>query len=104
MLIEDFVHADSQTPELMDLVKELYQNVANKWKTIGILLGIEKGSLDKIKTDNAGNSGDCLQEMLDTWLKKVDPKPSWSAMTDVLKRLGEESLAEHIRKRYCNTC
>jgi hypothetical protein len=69
------------------------------------MLHIEEGQLNKVKSDNAG-SGDCLLEMLNIWLKKVDPKPSWSSMAEVVEVLGEQSLAEHIRKTYCysNTC
>jgi hypothetical protein len=74
--------------------------VAGKWEVIGIMLDIDDGELSKVKSDNAGNSGNCLQEMLKIWVKKVDPKPSWSSMADALEVLGEESLAEHIRKTY----
>ena len=64
------------------------------------MLDIEEGSLNRIKSDNAGNSGSCLREMLKFWLKKVTPKPTWSSMADALEVLGEESLAEHVRKNY----
>ena len=67
------------------------------------MLDIDDGELNKVKSDNASNSGNCLQEMLKIWVKKVDPKPSWSSMADVLEDLGEESLAEYIRKTYCST-
>ena len=76
--------------------------MADKWEDIGILLDIEEGQLNKVKSDNdAGNGGDCLREMLKIWLKKIDPKPSWSSMAKALKVLGEQSLAERIRKTYC---
>ena len=77
--------------------------MAGKWEVIGIMLDIDDGELSKVKSDNVGNSGNCLQEMLKIWVKKVDPKPSWSSMADTLDDVGEESLAEHIRKTYCST-
>ena len=96
----DFACTDSQVPELKDLVKELYAKVADKWEEIGILLEIEEGQLNKVKVDNAGNSGGCLREMFKIWRKKVDPKPSWSSMAEALEVLREESLAKHIRENY----
>ena len=79
--------------------------MAAKWHNLGIMLEIDNGKLSKVKLDNAGNSNDCLREMLNIWLKKVDPKPSWSSMAEALDDdiVGEESLAEHIRKTYCST-
>ena len=76
--------------------------MAHKWGNIGAMLGIEEGELNKVKLDNT-NSDDCLREMLNLWLKKIDPKPSWSTMADALEDLGEEALAEHIRAEYCRT-
>ena len=93
---------DSPIPKLRDLLKELYK-VAAKWHNLGIMLEIDDGELSKVKSDNAGNSDDCLREMLKIWLKKVDPKPSWSSMAEALEVLGEESVAEHIKKTYCST-
>ena len=79
--------------------------MAAKWHNLGIMLEIDNGKLSKVKLDNAGNSNDSLREMLNIWLKKVDPKPSWSSMAEALDDdiVGEESLAEHIRKTYCST-
>ena len=77
--------------------------MAANWRNLGIMLDIDDGELSEVKSDNAGNCGDCLREMLNIWLKKVDPKPSWSSMAGALGDLGEESLAEHIRKTYCST-
>ena len=74
------------------------------WEDIGILLKIEDGKLNKVKSDNAGRSGSCLREMLKIWVKKVNPKPSWSSMAEALEVLGQESLAKHIRETYCSTC
>ena len=98
-----FTCTDSQVPKLKDVHKELYKKVACKWEDIGIQLDVEEGQLNQIKVDNPGESGSCLQEMLKIWPKKVDPKPSWSSMADALEVVGEESLAEHIRRSYCNT-
>ena len=46
---------------------------------------------------------ECLPEMLDHWLKQVDPPPSWEALAGALKStpVGEGVLAEQIRQKYC---
>ena len=77
--------------------------MAAKWHNLGVMLEIDNGELSKVQSNNAGNSDDCLREMLKIWLKKVDPKPSWSSMAEALDDLREQSLAERIRKTYCST-
>ena len=87
-------------PTLSDLLKELFSKVASNWENIGVMLDIDEGPLKKIKADHK-ESGDCLREMLRIWLKKVEPPPSWNLLVDALKSLGEEKLAQELRKKYC---
>ena len=89
-------------PELKDLLKELYTKVADKWEDIGILLGIKDGQLKTIKSNDSKDSTSCLREMLRIWLSRVDPPPSWSAVTEATEFLGYEDLAAHLRSTYCN--
>ena len=85
--------------ELKDLVKELYSTVSDKWEDIGILLGIEPGRLNAIKTaENLPQS--CLREMLKIWLNRVSPPPSWAAIAEAVELLGEQSLADQLRTNY----
>ena len=83
-------------------MKELYTKAADKWEDIGVLIRISDGQLKQIRTDNASNSRSCLREMLRTWLSRVDPPPSWSAIIEALEDLGDEGLAAHLRSKYCN--
>ena len=87
-------------PELKDLVKELYNKVSHAWKAIGIMLGLDPGVLDAIKTSENNVSQNCLREMLTAWTKQVDPPPSWSAMAEAIECLGDEQLAHHLRTTY----
>ena len=87
-------------PELKDLLKELYAKVSDKWEDIGILLGIEPGRLDAIKTAENHTAQSCLREMLKIWLKRVSPPPSWAAITEAVELLGDQSLADHLRTKY----
>ena len=81
-------------------MKELLNKVACKWENIGILLKIEPYSLESVKTAENNIPQNCLREMLKTWLKKIDPPPSWSAIADALQCLGDEELALYLRSKY----
>ena len=74
-----------------------------KWENIGTLLGIESRRLESIKTAENHNPQNCLREMLKTWLKMIDPPPSWKAITDVLEYLEEEQLVCDLRSKYPQT-
>ena len=66
-----------------------------KWYNIGLELDIDPGTLDTIKRDN-DNSDDRFRAMLTTWLKMVNPKPTWEALAEALRSptVGYEHLAE----------
>ena len=86
-------------PELSSLLRELIK-VDSEWENIGILLEIESHRLESIKTAEHHSTLNCLREMLKIWLKKINPPPSWSAITDALKCLREEQLAHDLRSKY----
>ena len=78
-------------PKLKDLLKELY-NKASKWMNIGVLLDIDTGRLNAIKTAENHAPDDCLREMLMIWLTKVSPPPSWEAIADAVEVLEDKAL------------
>ena len=86
-------------PELKDLLKELYSK-ASKWMSIGVLLDVDKGRLDAIKTAENHAPDDCLCEMLAIWLNKVSPPPSWAAIADAMEVLGDQKLTDQLRTKY----
>lgn len=90
----------SKEPTLKDLQKEFHTKVADLWEDIGIQLDIDEGVLNKLKADNIGNTGNCLREMFKVWLTKCNPSPAWSAIVEALGALGQENLAQYIRKKY----
>ena len=84
------------TPDLKGLMTALYHKVTNKWKMIGVQLEIS--DLDSIETKHRGDSHLCLLEVLDTWLKRVDPPPTWSAIIEAVEFLGEKQLGRELRE------
>ena len=77
--------------------------VRANWKNIGIELDIDMGTLNAIDTRQNSDPDKCLPEMLDVWLKQVDPLPSWESLAEALESppIGEGQLAQQIREKYC---
>ena len=78
----------------------LYHRVADKWKMIGVLLEIPKGKLATIAEKNQVDPHKCLVEMSETWLERVDPPATWTAIVDAVEFLGEEQLGKELRDKY----
>ena len=87
-------------PQLKDLMNALYHTVADKWKVIGVLLEIPMGKLVAIAEMRRGDSLSCLVEVLETWLERVHPPPTWTAIIEAVEFLGEEKLGMQLRKKY----
>ena len=70
---------------------------------IGILIEIPKGTLSEIAEKHPHNPCSCLVEMLETWLERVYPPPTWAAIIEAVEFLGEEQLGKELRDKYCPT-
>ena len=80
--------------------RELYE-ARVKWYHIGIELELATSTLKCIKS-MCDSPAECLVEMLDTWLKQVDPKPSWRLLINALEQppVGEKQLADKLKQKY----
>ena len=87
--------------DLGQVIEELH-DASLKWYKIGLQLKVSPTCLDKIKEEES-DSSDKLLEMLKAWLKKVEPKPTWSALVKVLRTrsVGEEKEAIRLEEKYC---
>ena len=90
----------SSMPQLKDLMDVLYHKVADKWKMIGVLLEVPKGKLASIAEKCQRDPHSCLVEMLETWLQRVHPPTTWSAIIEAVEFLGEEQLGKELQKKY----
>ena len=77
----------------------LYHKVADKWKMIGVLLEIPKGKLAGIAEKCQCDPHSCLVAMLETWLERVHPPPTWTAIIEAVEFLGEEQLGKELREK-----
>ena len=91
----------TKLPKCSVLLRELLNKVSDKWEDIGLLLDLETGRLDAIKSDHH-DSQTCFREMLKLWLKRDDPPPTWSAIIETIRILQYKLLAEDLKKKYCN--
>ena len=87
--------------DLSEVRGALYQ-VCAKWYDIGIELKLSVGTLNAIRED-LPRVADCLRETCTHWLKRIDPRPSWEALTKALESppVGEGHLAQQLRDKYC---
>ena len=76
-------------------------SVCPKWCNIGVQLEVPTFQLKNIERKSS-DSMDQLRDTLDYWLIN-NPSPSWKHLVDALKApsVGENRLAEEIKKRYC---
>ena len=84
----------------MNVVFGLLSNSFNRWKALGLNLGISYITLDNIKSEEE-KVQDRLMEMLAAWLKKQDNvvDPTWKQLIDSLKKIGENGLAGEIEAK-----
>ena len=89
--------------DLVDVWEKLL-DVSHKWYDLGLKLRLPLGALDSIKYQHL-DAPTSMREMLTSWLKKVDPPPTWEALANALESrvVGEPQLAQQLRSKYCTT-
>ena len=90
--------ATAPRPDMKDLMDALYHKKANQWKAIGFQLKISK--LSDIETKHHNDPQLCLLEMLEVWLKRVYPPPTWSDIIAAVEFLRDEQLGKELREKY----
>ena len=58
---------------------------AKHWHNIGSLLEISETTLEQIEADYPGDCQQCVREMIKSWLKQVDPPPSWKDLAKAVE-------------------
>ena len=58
--------------------------------------------LDAIKMKHNNDPDQCLTDLLTTWLRNLDPKPTWESLASALKSktVGYEQLSEDVWQKY----
>ena len=76
--------------------------LAAKWKTIGIHLGVPVGQLDAIQQDNHGcvdMSLTCLREMFVWWLRNGEEVTA-KKLARVIHEVGDHQAEVKVKQKY----
>ena len=102
-----FTHANvgtegtpSAVPNMKDLMNALYHTMAGNWEHIGIYLLLPMTILKAIAAEHQHDPRTCLIRMLEVWLRRVDPPPTWSAIIETVEFLGPRKLGRELREKY----
>ena len=82
-------------PKLSTCLKFLLPE-AKHWHNIGSLLEISETTLEQIEADYPGGCQQCVREMIKSWLKQVNPPPSWKDLAKAVWIIGNPCLAKKI--------
>ena len=86
----------SEKPTLSKAFRALHL-LAYDWQNIGILLNLENNSLKEIDINYRGKPKDCLREMLNLWLVRAIPPPTWEELAEAVEPT-DQTIAHKIRK------
>ena len=84
--------------ELSNLVDFLKRNEvsSDEANQLGLHLEISKSIIDKICSDNKGDSDNTFTEIIHYWRNNEDV--SWINLSEALEKCGHKNLARFIRK------
>ena len=83
--------------DLIKVQKAIWESRTD-WYDIGLGLLVSPDTLDAIQKDHRDISKTCFREMLKVWLRRAEPKPTWTELATVLRSpmVGYEHLAEQL--------
>ena len=82
--------------------------MADKWKELGIRLGIQNAMLDSIFQSNFGNTVNTCRAVLDHWMSSSSREVSWDKLIQVMKDCERQQqaseLEEHLSEQVSCLC
>ena len=78
------VYIGSDRPLIKDLYDYVPENVAEKWKKLGVQLLRSNQTVDVIEADHFPDSTTCCKRVLDKWLE-VEAHATWSQLIRALR-------------------
>ena len=76
---------------MRDLNRFVIKKYAADWKDVGLELGLQHGTLKVVKQNNPLQVQDCLEEVLDKWLK-LTPNATWRVLEIALTNVRRLQL------------
>ena len=109
MVYKCVVHFNRSTPDEgprvnLKNVMEMLASIHNKWRLVGIAVGLDAPTLDKIRANFPIDTKEALVEVVSKWLCGIDPEPTWQGLAEALSSaiVEESQLAAVIKERYCS--
>ena len=98
-----FIHTvQLSIDDLGDVHEEIFE-ARPKWYFIGLRLKLPVDILDGIEAQYGSDLVKCFCEMLKKWLTRVDPPPTWKAMSEALssQSVDKAQLALKVTRNHC---
>ena len=94
--------AGPDTDHQIDLntVQDALQSAAQKWYALGLQLELGSTSLHEVELEKGKEPSYYLNGMLRVWMEREDPRPSWSAVIEALKKNDETELVNRLQEKY----
>ena len=81
-------------------VYKAVESAKDKWKKIGLGLGLSSETLDQIKSDKHNDPSQCLYAVLKAWINSDhDKEVTWRVLIRTLQseQVGETDLAKRLK-------
>ena len=87
---------------LDNAVLVLQDHLVREWFTFGLHLGLGVEELNSLESSYFGHPDQriCVRQMLTKWKNKLDNEATWDRIVYALKKIGNNSLARELEKRY----
>ena len=74
-----------------------------QWTPLGLALGLDYSTLQRIEREKMGRIEECKMEMLSAWLQQKDDVvekalPTWRTLETALRKIGEIKVANELMK------
>ena len=95
-----FSYSDRLGIDDLDRVLKSVWNASDQWYNIGLVLRISPLTLDAIEHENDNHPTRCSLKMLEAWLKRSEPPPTWQELAECLRSpiVGYGALAEQLTR------
>jgi len=102
MLLTDLLGTLNSAPELSDLMNEIATEIPERWREVGIGLGLVDSDINRIETDvPTHKSYPCYMKVFGMWKNRITKPYTWETILSTLrtKLVNAHSLAIALESR-----
>ena len=89
---------------LFQFMESVATVIPDKWKRVGVALGLSQAQINAIDAQHRGDPLDCFAEVFHLWqqLSTTQQPVSWTTLVTVLcsRTVGEERLAGDLQEHF----